>query len=186
MTTANRQNQPNIMLATTQQPHTRTRHNWTSHDKTRPTGNKSRRGRPTATKRCRPGPYRPPHKPGQADHWQPRRRRTNTTRRAPPRRNAMSATSDRPATANLRTNREDNKDNVRLHRHGLQRNRTHDAQADHEAANITAYQPTCCRKNDPTRNRQHAGRPTANQPGMQGSKRERRPMGWRHHDAHAR
>ena len=44
----------------------------------------------------------------------------------------------------------------------------------------------CCRRNDPTVNRPHASRPTPNRPGMQGSKQERRPMGWRHHDAQAK
>ena len=32
-------------------------------------------------------------------------------------------------------------------------------------------------------NRPHASRPTPNRPGMQGSKRERRPMSWRQHAA---
>ena len=89
----------------------------------------------------------------------------------------MTATSDRTAATNLRTSREDNKDNIRLPRRGLQRNRPHDAQGDHKTANTTMYQPNYCRKNDPIINRPHAGRPTPNQPGMQGSRRERRPMG---------
>ena len=57
----------NSVLATTQQPHTRTRHKQMSHDKTHPTGNKRRRGRPTGSKRGQPGPYEPPHNPGQAN-----------------------------------------------------------------------------------------------------------------------
>ena len=62
------------------------------------------------------------------------------------------------------------------------------------AAHPTTHKPTIrrltqpgteqtgCRKNDPTVNRPHASRQTPNQPGMQGSKREGRPMGWQHHD----
>ena len=64
-----------------------------------------------------------------------------------------------------------------------QRNQPHDAQADHKTANTTMYQPNCCRKNHPTMNRPHASRPKPTQPGMQGSRRERRPMGRRHHEA---
>ena len=65
----------------------------------------------------------------------------------------------------------------------LQRDTPHDEQADHKAVNTIMYQPNCCRENDPTINRPHASRPTSDQPGMQGSKRERGPMGWRHHGA---
>ena len=71
-------------------------------------------------------PYRPPRNPGWADHWQPRHWQTNTTHRARPGRNT-STKPDRPATANLRTNREDNEDNIRLHQHVLQRIQPHDA-----------------------------------------------------------
>ena len=102
-------------------PDTWTHHKRTSHDKTHPTGNKQRRGRPTATTRGRPSPYGPPHNPRHADHWRLRRQITNTTRRAHPGLNTMTATSDRPATPNLRINRKDNKDNIRLRRHGLLR-----------------------------------------------------------------
>ena len=76
-------------------------------------------------------------------------------RSARPGRNTTT-TSDRPATANPRTNLEDNKDDIWLHRRGLQHNRPHDAQADHKAADTTGHQPNCCRKNDPTVNRPHA------------------------------
>ena len=94
----------------------------------------------------------------------------------------MTARLDRPAATNLRSSREDEKHNIWLRRRGLQRNRAHDTQADHKAANTTMYQPNWCRKNDLTINRPHASKPTPNEPGMQGSKAERRPMGWRHHD----
>ena len=94
-----------------------------------------------------------------------------------------TASSDRPDTTNLRTSREDNHYNTRLHRRGLQRIQPRDAQADHKAADTAGYQPNCCRRNDPTVSRPHASRPTPNQPGMQGAKRERCPMGWQHHDA---
>ena len=56
------------------------------------------------------------------------------------------------------------------------------------AADPTANEPTIRRltpqcTNHPTINRPHASRPTPYQPDMQGSKRERRPTGWRHHGA---
>ena len=171
------------MLARTQQPHTQTRQKRTSHDKTHPKGNQQRTRRPTAAPRGRPDPYGPPHNPRQADHRQLPGRRTHTTRRARRGCNSMTATSDGPAATHLRTNREDNKDNIWLRQRGVQRDRPRYEQADRRAAITTMYQPNCCRENDPTINRPHASRPTPNQPGMQGSKRERRPTGWRHHDA---
>ena len=170
-----------MVLATTQQPHTQTRHKRPSHNKTHPTGNKQRSRRPTAIKRGRLGPYGLLQNPTQADHWRLRRRRSNTTRRARPGCNRMTATSDRPAATNLRTNREVNKDDIRWR--GLRGNRPHDEQANRKPANTTMYRPNRCTENDPTINRPHASRPTPNQPGMQGLKRERRPMGRRHHGA---
>ena len=174
--------QPHKVLATTQQPHTRTRRNRANQGKTRATGNKLCRGQPTATKHGQPGPYGPPHNPGGANYWRPRQRQTNTTRRARPGR-TTTATSDRPATTNLVTGREDNQRDIRLHQRGLQCTPPYDAPANHKAADTTGYQPNYCRKKDPTINKPHASWPTPNQPSMQGSKRERRPMRWRHHDA---
>ena len=58
-----------------------------------------------------------------------------------------------------------------------------DEQADHKAATTTMHQPNRCSNNNATINRPHASCPTPNQPGMQGSKQERRPTGWRHHGA---
>ena len=55
--------------------------------------------------------------------------------------------------------------------------------ADHEAANTTVHQQNHCSGHDMTINRPHASRPTPNQPGMQGSKRERHPTGRRHRGA---
>ena len=60
---------------------------------------------------------------------------------------------------------------------------TNAKQADHEAANTTVHQQNHCSSHDMTKNGPHAGRPTPNQPGMQGSKRERHPTGWRHRGA---
>ena len=161
----------------------RTRQKWQSQNKPHPTGNKQRRGRPTAIKRGRPGPYAPPHNPRHADHWRLRRQGTTTMCRARPGHNTMTVTSDRPTATNLRTNREDNKDNIRLRQCGLQRNRPHDEQVNRKAATTTIYQQKCCRENDPTIDRPHASWPPPNQPGMQGSEREWRSMGWRHHGA---
>ena len=50
----------------------------------------------------------------------------------------------------------------------------------HEAANTTVHQQNHCSGHDMTTNRPHASRPTPNQPGMQGSKRERHPTGGGH------
>ena len=155
----------------------------TSHDKTHPTENKQRRGRHTATKRGQPRPNDPPHDPRQADDWRLRQQRTKTTCRARPGRNTMTAISDRPAATNLRTNGEDNQDNIQLRWRGLQRDRPHEEPAGCKAANTTMYQQNCCRENDPTINRPHASRPTPNQPDMQGFKRGRRPTGGGHHGA---
>ena len=58
-----------------------------------------------------------------------------------------------------------------------------DKQANHEAANTTMHQPNRCSSSDATINRPHASRQTPNRPGMQGSKRERRPIGWQQHAA---
>ena len=64
-----------------------------------------------------------------------------------------------------------------------QQKRPNDEQAEHKAANTTMHQPNRCSNNDTTINRPHLSRPTPNAPGMQGSKRERCPTGWRHHGA---
>ena len=53
--------------------------------------------------------------------------------------------------------------------------------ADHEAAKTTTHQPNRSGSRDLTINRPHAGRPASNQPGLHGSKRQRRPTGWPHH-----
>ena len=78
-----------------------------------------------------------------------------------------SIAPDRPAAATLRTNREDKENNVRLHGRGLH--------------NRLPTEPL--QNNDPTMNRPQASRPTPTRPGMQRSKRERCPMGWRQHAA---
>ena len=54
---------------------------------------------------------------------------------------------------------------------------------DHEAAKTTAHQPHRSCSRHLTINRPHASRPTPNQPGVHGSKRERRQTGWRHRGA---
>ena len=64
-------------------------------------------------------------------------------------------------------------------KHPQQRQGTNTEQADHEAANTTVHQQNHGSGHDMTKNRPHANRPTPNQPGMQGSKQERRPTGWR-------
>ena len=72
---------------------------------------------------------------------------------------------------------------IRLRKRPLQRQGTNAEQADHEAAKTTAHQQNHCSGHDVTINRPHASRPTPNLPGMHGSKRDRRPAGWQHHDA---
>ena len=72
---------------------------------------------------------------------------------------------------------------IRPRKRPLQRQGTNAEQADHEAANTTAHQQNQCSGDDLTISRPHASRPTPNWPDMHGSKPERRPTGWRHHDA---
>ena len=71
--------------------------------------------------------------------------------------------------------------NIRLYDHRQQRDRTQANQADHEVAKTIAHQPHRSCSRDLTVNRPHASRPTSNQPGVHGLKRERRPMGSPHH-----
>ena len=73
--------------------------------------------------------------------------------------------------------------NIRLCNHRQQHEGTHTNQADHEAARTTAHQPHRSCSRDLTINRPHASRPTLNQPGVHGSKRERLRTGWPHRDA---
>ena len=67
---------------------------------------------------------------------------------------------------------------MRRNDHRQQRNGTHANQADHEAAKTTANQQHRSCSGHLTVNRPHASRPTPNQPGVHGSKRERPPKGW--------
>ena len=60
---------------------------------------------------------------------------------------------------------------------------THANQADQRAAKTTAHQPHRSCSRNLTINRPHASLPTLNQPGVHGSKRERRQTGWPHHGA---
>ena len=73
--------------------------------------------------------------------------------------------------------------NIRRYNHRQQSDRTHANEADHEAAKITAHQRRRSCSRDLTVNRPHASQPTPNQPGVHGSKRERRSTGWRHRGA---
>ena len=54
---------------------------------------------------------------------------------------------------------------------------------DHEASKTTVHKPDRSCSRDLTVNRPHASRPTSNQPGVHGSKRERLPTGRPRHDA---
>ena len=87
------------------------------------------------------------------------------------------------ATNQQRSGRAGYTNNIRLYEHPQQRVGTHANQADHEAAKTNARQPHRSCSRDLTVNRPHARRPTSNQPGVHGSKRERRPMGWPHNGA---
>ena len=73
--------------------------------------------------------------------------------------------------------------NIRRYNHRQQRDQTHADQADHEATKTTAHRPQRSCSRHLTVNRPHASRPTPNQLGVHGSKRERRPSGWRHRGA---
>ena len=89
-----------------------------------------------------------------------------------------------PGTTNQHRNKQDNyMNNIRPRKRPQQRQGTNAKQANHEAANTTVHQQNHCSGHDMTINRPHASRPTLNQPGMQGSKQEWRPTGWRHRRA---
>ena len=66
---------------------------------------------------------------------------------------------------------------------GSSATKNHADQADHDAAKTNAHQLHRGCSRHLTANRPHASRPTPNQPGVHGSKRERRPSGWRHFGA---
>ena len=131
-----------------------------------------------------------------------RRRRTNTTRRAHLSRSTTKLTPDMPGKTRLRKpqltktgcahaglctrNTSQNTSSTQQPRTRECRQphtRPNGKQTGHKAAKTTVHQPNRCRNNNPTINRPHASRPTPNQPGMQGSKRERRPKRRRHHGA---
>ena len=67
--------------------------------------------------------------------------------------------------------------NIRRYDHRQQRDGANATQADHDAAKTTAHQPHRSCSRPLTVNRRHASRPTPNQPGVHGSRRERRPTG---------
>ena len=138
----------------------------------------------------------------QADRVRLRQRRTNTTRRPHPGCSTTNPASDMPATARPRPQRltitgcahaglrtKDPTEHMSstpqpwTRQRRQQQKGPNDEVADHQAANRTKHRPNRCGNNDTTMNRPHASRPTPNQPGMQGSKRERRPTGRRHHGA---
>ena len=172
-------NRPCIMLATTGQQHTLTRQ-------------PRRRANQCGQQR----------NPRQADCVRLRRPRIKTTRRPQPGRSTTNPASDMPATARPRRQRltitgcahvglrlKDPTEHTSCTRQPSKRLRRqqqkgpNDEKTDHHAPNTTMHQPIRCSNNDPTINRPHASRPTPNQPGMQGSKQERRPMGRQHHGA---
>ena len=91
--------------------------------------------------------------------------------------------SNRETTNQDRHGRAGYTNNIQRYDHRQQRDRTHANRADHEAAKTTAHQPHRSCSRDLTVNRPHASRPTPNQPGVHGSKRERCPTGGRHRGA---
>ena len=105
----------------------------------------------------------------------------------PTNRNNLPRTPDPRTTthANLRTKEpsahRSSTRQPRTRQRRQQQKRPNDERADHKAANTPMHQPNSCSNHDATSNRPQASRPTWNQPGMQGSIRERRPTGWRHH-----
>ena len=72
---------------------------------------------------------------------------------------------------------------IRLCKHRQQHDGTSANQTHHEAAKTTAQRPQHSCSRDLTINTPHASRPTPNQPGLQGSKRERHQTGRPHCDA---
>ena len=91
--------------------------------------------------------------------------------------------TNQDATNRHRNGRTDYTKNIRLYDHRQQRDGAHGNLADHEAAKTTAHQPHRSCSRDLTVNRPHASRPTSNQPGVHGSKRELRTLSWPRHDA---
>ena len=86
------------------------------------------------------------------------------------------------ATNRRRRERTGYTNNIRLCNHRQQHDGTLANQTDQEAAKTSAHQPHRSCSRDLTINRQHARRPTLNQPGVHGSRRERRPTGRPHRD----
>ena len=98
--------------------------------------------------------------------------------------NSTAPNATDPGTTNQHRNKQDHyTNNIRPRKRPQQRQGTNAEQADHEAADTTVHQQNHCSGHDMTVNRPHASRPTSNQPGVHGSKRERRLTGWRHHGA---
>ena len=86
--------------------------------------------------------------------------------------------TNQDATSQRRHRRASYTNNIQRNDHRQQRNETHADQADHEAAKTTAHRRHRGCSRDLSVNIPHASRPTPNQPGVHGSKRERRPSGW--------
>ena len=91
--------------------------------------------------------------------------------------------TDQDATNQRRHGRAGCTNNIRRYDHRQQRDKMHGDQADHEAAKTTAHQPHRSCRRHLTVDRPHASGPTPNGPGVNGSKRERRPSGWQHRGA---
>ena len=176
-TTPWQHNQSCITLATTRQPHTNTR---------RPRSRRDQCGQQ--------------RNPRQIDRVWLRQRRTDTTCWPHPGGSTTNPASNMPATARPRRQRliitscahaglctKDPTEHTSSTRQPRTRQRQqqqegpNDEQANHQVANTTMHQPNSCSDNDATINRIHASPPKLNQPGMQGSKRERRPTGRQHH-----
>ena len=93
----------------------------------------------------------------------------------------MRRTKADPGTTNQHQNRHDNyTNNVRPHNRPLQRQGTNAKEANREVTQTSVQQRNRCSSHDMTINRPQAGRSTPNWHGMHGSRRERRPTGWRH------
>ena len=175
-TTPRQQNRPCITLATTGQPHIHKRRSQSRANQCRQQRNPDK---PTA---CA---YNDGERTQRAGHTPVAAQRTPhlTCRpRQDPDHNHSPYRAARTRTfarrTQLHTRRlHDSPRSDRTRQRRRQQSRPNNEQADHKAANTTMHQPNCCSNNDATIITPHASRPTPNQPGMQGSKQERRPTG---------
>ena len=111
----------------------------------------------------------------------------NSTTTNPPNQHSPTtphyAWANQGATNRHRNDRAGYTNNIRLYDHRKQPDGTHASPADHEAAKTTVHKANRSCSRNLTVTRPHASRPTSNQPGVHGLKRERCHTGWPRRDA---